>query len=489
MLRFVDMYRQISFICLFFLLAIPLSPPISVRANSLCPNSLIAQQGEDEDDTERVNKLFNEAQDAHEKGDLVKAIALYKETIKLIPDRFEPKYQCATACLASNKPEFINEAVILLKEVIAIKPDFARAYYSLGNAIIRVPDGDLAVAEAALRRAAELDNKLPVRSQLADLLMRRGAYNEAEAELQALIKEGQADFQNNLLLGIVQESSGKKEDAITAYTRAIELKKEEIDGYYRRGKLYKELKNYPAAITDLKQAFQLSKEDLEIGYLLAESYGASGDKKMGLELATTLSAKAPETLKGPFSELLAQLGANDAAITQFEQALAKDTKNVKYMKRLGELYLSIDPVKSAQYWRQVVALERNTDNIVGFASALLKAQQFEESIANFNIALADKPDYYEAHAGLGLALFKLERFALSAEQFIFVTRAHPENPIGFYFLAICFDRLGDYERALAGYQLFLKIASPKLNQLEIDKVNLRLPSLRRQLEKSGKKKR
>jgi hypothetical protein len=42
---------------------------------------------------------------------------------------------------------------------------------------------------------------------------------------------------------------------------------------------------------------------------------------------------------------------------------------------------------------------------------------------------------------------------------------------------------------MAAYQRFLKLADPKQNQLEIEKVNLRLPSLTKQIEKgAGKKK-
>jgi tetratricopeptide (TPR) repeat protein len=71
-----------------------------------------------------------------------------------------------------------------------------------------------------------------------------------------------------------------------------------------------------------------------------------------------------------------------------------------------------------------------------------------------------------------------------------MVQARPENAINYYFLGICFDRLEDFTQALKAYELFLKVADPRINQLEIEKVQLRLPSLRRQLEKRpGSKKR
>jgi hypothetical protein len=43
------------------------------------------------------------------------------------------------------------------------------------------------------------------------------------------------------------------------------------------------------------------------------------------------------------------------------------------------------------------------------------------------------------------------------------------------------DYLGQYQEALTAYETFLARANAKDNQLEIEKINLRLPSLRRQI--------
>jgi tetratricopeptide (TPR) repeat protein len=53
--------------------------------------------------------------------------------------------------------------------------------------------------------------------------------------------------------------------------------------------------------------------------------------------------------------------------------------------------------------------------------------------------------------------------------------------VAYFFIATAYDKLGEYAEALAAYEKFLAHADPKDNQLEIDKINLRLPSLRRQI--------
>jgi hypothetical protein len=54
--------------------------------------------------------------------------------------------------------------------------------------------------------------------------------------------------------------------------------------------------------------------------------------------------------------------------------------------------------------------------------------------------------------------------------------------VAHYFIATAHDYLGEYEPALAEYESFLASADPTTNQLEIEKIKLRLPSLRRQIK-------
>lgn len=436
-------------------------------------------------DEERIQSLYNQAEAAHERGDLMKAIELYKETIKLAPELFEPKYQCAIAALATGKPELAREAVALLKEVVALKPDFARAHAALGSALARVNDNS--GAEAALVRALELDGKLKERALLAELLLERKAYKEAQTQLEALAAEGRADARSHLLLGIAQQGQGRAKEALASYTRVIELAPNDADARYRRGLLYIDEKNYSAASADLEPAYEAS-GNADIGYALAEAYAGAGKKEEAKKLAQTLLEKATRAdERTALAELLARLGANEEAIAQLERSVKAEPKNAAFLARLGELYLATDAVKSVDYWQRAVALDGRAEYLVGLASALLKAQRFEESIHHFNMALAQKADSYEAHAGLGLALFKLERFPQAAEQFIWVVRARPENAIAAYFLGICFDRMGDYVQALRAYELFMRRADVRTNKSEIENVQVRLPQLRQQVEKLKKK--
>ena len=88
-------------------------------------------------------------------------------------------------------------------------------------------------------------------------------------------------------------------------------------------------------------------------------------------------------------------------------------------------------------------------------------------------------------ANLATALFQLKRYNEAKVQFTWLVEKQPSNVAAYFFLAISHDELREYGDAMANYQAFLRLADPKVNQLEIDKVNLRLPTLQKQLD-SGK---
>ena len=96
---------------------------------------------------------------------------------------------------------------------------------------------------------------------------------------------------------------------------------------------------------------------------------------------------------------------------------------------------------------------------------------------------------YFAHTNLATALFELQDYANAAREYLWILDQQKDQKraaITLYFLGICFDKLGDYERALKAYERFVELA-PADHQLEIDKVKLRLPSLKQQI-KAGKSK-
>ena len=119
---------------------------------------------------------------------------------------------------------------------------------------------------------------------------------------------------------------------------------------------------------------------------------------------------------------------------------------------------------------------------------LVRSKQAEKGLPLLQSAVHEKPDDYTAHANLATALFSLSRFEEAAGEYKWIVAAKPQQAIGYYFLAVSWDKQQEYEQAEPVYVMFLKLADPTVNKNEIDAVNFRLPGLRRLIsEKKGKR--
>jgi hypothetical protein len=95
---------------------------------------------------------------------------------------------------------------------------------------------------------------------------------------------------------------------------------------------------------------------------------------------------------------------------------------------------------------------------------------------------------------MAAALYELKLYKQAIVEYKWINAARPDLAVVFFFIGSAHDQIAEYEDALAAYETFLRRADAQANGLEIEKVNLRLPILRRQIErgegvKRGKKSR
>ncbi|HEX8687432.1 MAG TPA: tetratricopeptide repeat protein, partial [Pyrinomonadaceae bacterium] len=113
----------------------------------------------------------------------------------------------------------------------------------------------------------------------------------------------------------------------------------------------------------------------------------------------------------------------------------------------------------------------------------LQLRRFDEAAALLERVLRAAPDDYAAHANFATALYELKLYKESIAEYKWMAQARPETAVIHYFIGTAHDHLGEYEDALRAYETFLARADAQTNGLEIDKVNLRLPTLRNQIKR------
>lgn len=459
--------------------------------------SMPALAQDDDDEPQDAVALFNEAQNLHEKGDLIGAIKLYDQAIALVEDFPEAQYQKGTAYLALNK---LDDAEASFRKAMAKRPEWSLALAMLGDVLVRnavlesanPAEAKRLAIEAAETLAKAIDrdaNNFPAYAALVDLQLH--SPTPAKVLLETLSK-------------LRSLTDGKMKVPASIWSARAAIENAVGDKALARSSLKNSLAVDPKNIAAIKFAAELALADSDIEQ--AASYAESLAKLAPNQPTTTVLEARISAAQGKPDVALKQLdllkvqsveaetlrksiiasSARDAS--QIEALLEKDPRNPSYLGRLCTLYRIDAPDKAIEYCRRAGEIEQNNINhSIGFGAALVQAKRFEQAVVVFRRIIAIAPDNSTVRVNLALALYQLKRYAEAKTEYQWIAAKMPENAVAHFLLAITHDQLSEYLDAMANYQQFMRLADPAKNQLEIDKVNLRLPSLQKQIKEMKKK--
>ena len=437
------------------------------------------------DDATDPVRLFERAQSAHARGEVEKALGLYEQALKVRPDFPEAQFQRANALVSLNR---LDEAEAAYRAAITLKKNWSLPYSALGALLLRRQrDAD---AEPLLRQALTLDPHAGLALRLlSDIRLRAGDAKEALEFAKRATALPEAPASAWIGLALAQKATGDKAGAKTTFDHVLADQPQNLAALIERADLLVDEKNFDAAIEDLTAAAKIKPGDKAIASRLADAYQKAGKpeqaaavaKAAGLEVTNPTSngavAGTPEEIEAANSD--------DPTIARkaLEKLLEKNPRNATLLARLGASYRTDNPARSLEYYRQAAEVKPDApEYALGYAAALVQARRFAEAAALLHQVLRVDPQNYAAHANLATALYELKRYADALPEYEWIVTTKPEVAVAHYFIATAHDFLGEYPEALASYEKFLAVADAKTNQLEIDKVKLRLPSLRRQIQ-------
>jgi tetratricopeptide (TPR) repeat protein len=445
-----------------------------------------AAQDRDEFDETAADpvRLFNRGQEAHAKREYERALELYEEALRIKPEFAEAEFQKAAALVALHRAP---EAEKSYRRAMELRRTWALPPAALGLALVRTP-GREGEAEPLLRRALELDAKnLTATVALAELRSRAGDAAES-ATLWRRATELKSD-DPALWVARARAESGAKDaaGALKSFGRALDADGTNVEARLGRADLLISAGEKERALEDVRALEPLAKSDWKLAVALANRYGLVGKKDESRRVYESLPEEARRSEEGRrLHAALTDLPCDDTPESRaaLEQLTASEPKNAPALACLGRLERTNDPGRSAQLYRRAAEAEpRNVDYAVGYAAALVQLRKFAEAAGILQRVIAAAPEHYEAHTNLAAALFELKLYNRAVVEYKWIERAKPELAVTHFFIAIAHDRMGEYEEALAEYETFLARADAGVNQLEIEKVNLRLPSLRNQIKR------
>lgn len=429
--------------------------------------------------------IFNQGQDAHEKGNFAEAIKLYEKALEILPEFPEAELQKGNALLALGKP---LEAEKSFRRAVALREDWTLALASHGAVLVRL--NQFSEAEKILLSALELDEQnTPAYAALTELRLKTNAKPEVLRELLGKIKvlTGKAKPTASLWASraALENALGDATAAKASLTRALEIEPKNQFALSERAGIAVNEGDAERAAEILKTLVQASPESEDVKILQARVLLLDGKNAEALKILDSVTNPTENllTLRGKI------IAGNTANAADLEKQLESDQKNAAVLANLCILYRKDNPLKALDYCRRASEVEPgNVNHAVNFGAALVQAQKFPEAVGLFTRLKQIAPDNYTVHANLATALFQLKRYEEAKTEYQWLAEKRSELAITYYFLGITHDQLKEYVDAMANYQQFLRRADAAQNQLEIDKVNLRLPALEKLIkEKKGKK--
>lgn len=433
-------------------------------------------------------KLFERGQNAHAHGDLLKALEFYEEAIKVRPEFAEAEFQRGSALVGLGR---LPEAESGFRRAIELRKDWSLPYSALGALLVSLNrDAD---AELALRQAIKLDKQdnLALR-MLADIRLRAGDAKEALDLTRRATADADAPASAWMLRAMAERAAGDNIASLASFDHVLRIDPANLSALIQRAEMLITAGNNERALADLKRAELLTKGEKAIVSRLAADYELAGKPDEARRLIEAAGLTRPSQVSGDGKlkvvgtpEEIEAANSDDPVVASkaLEILLAKNPNNAMLMARLGAAYRTVDAKRSLDHYKRAAALEpTNPDYATGYSSALVQVRRFAEAAAILRRVIQVAPENYVAHANLATALYELKQFAAAIAEYQWLLKTKPDLNVAYYFIATAHDYLGEYQEALGAYESFLARADAKANQLELEKVQLRLPTLRKQIQ-------
>lgn len=289
------------------------------------------------------------------------------------------------------------------------RPQRADAYFEFLHARRLEADGDVEAAVDALRRAAAADPaSAEVRAELAALFARQNRAADAIEAAQAALAVDPDNAEAHWVLGSVysalaQQGRDAQPTATEALDRAIEhLEKARPGRRYdpglslALGRLYLRKADYEKALGVLVPLGNQEPGIAEVGYLLAQAYEGTGQRKEAIGALRQALDNEPRFFRGwlMLGELLEKDRQWAEAAEAYGHASSQNPRNVELKVRQAQALLNAGDAGRARDLLRALANDAPTETAVLYllseAERQLKAYDEAESAARRLIALDPK---------------------------------------------------------------------------------------------------
>lgn len=290
-------------------------------------------------------------------------------------------------------------------------------------------------------------------------------YDKAIKDFDQIIKLDPKMDSAYYLRGFCYEKLNDYPHALKDYTKVLKLAPNDADNYYNRANLYVKLGEYDKAFTDYDKAIEISSDPSDKKKYLAEKLDA-------------LLARA---------EMYESQGKYDKALADYDEGIKltsedrwdtiyRDPERLKVFKeKYSNLKIKANPedsesyvAKGKTYWEQknfsealevlnhAIKLNPNSAAAYTWRGATYRyLKKIDEAMADLNRAVELDPQYEDAYFQRGMT--RSDDFQGQVFDFGKVLEINPNNVSAWANRASAYERLGEYDKALADYDRAIEL--------------------------------
>ena len=270
------------------------------------------------------------------------------------------------------------------------------------------------------------------------------------------------NFMAHTLLGNALQTSGRLEDAVAHYQRAIALTPASADAHNGLGVALAAQGLLDQAVSQFEQALKQEPDHAEAHHNLGLTFVRQGQLDQSiLQFHEALRLKPDFALAHQsLGTVLARKGSADEAIIQCQDALKLKPDLVEAHNSLGLALRRKGLLDQAiPHFQAATALKPDyADAHFNLGTALAKTGHLDEAIAQYQEVLQLNPEYPEIHNNLGMALGDIGRLDEALQHYQQALMLNPLDAVVHCRLGIIFGKQGRFDEAIAHLQEALRLA-------------------------------
>lgn len=380
-----------------------------------------------------------------------------------------------------------DDAAREYEAVLAERPDDAEASQFYG--ILKYQRGDLAGAEALLRRAVSLAPEVGSLSDLGAVLAEKGSSESALEQFDAALRLDPNHVstlvrQGNTLIGMRRYEAaltaydwaikvspllldalcnrgsalralGRHQEALETYERALTVDPRSFESFYNLGNVLRDLQRYAEALQNYERALAFVPNQPEILAVRGRTLVDLGRPKEALASFNEAIASKPDHVEALYNSAVAleRLGRAEEAIQRCDRVLGLEPGHAKAYATRGNALLHLDRHEDAlaNYTSSLELEPGAVDVLCNQGTALRQLNRHEAALQSYDAALAVSADFPEAWCNRGSVLLDMHRTADALDAFDHALTINPKYALGWFNRGNAFFDMRRFDEALHAY--------------------------------------